>query len=135
MNTKDLPASIDLTKDQLGQARKMAAAGCKEPLIRSALGGIPSTRWRALKAPTDDGDPSPLALALETGHADLAHEVVSFMIGRMRDGDVSAARWLGERVCRFEDPDKKDDAPRVMVVVNAAMSEVEYREVSAHAAD
>lgn len=124
-----------LTEKQLDTVRKLTAHGCKEPLIRSTLGEIPSSLWRSFKAPTYDGDPSPLSLALETGHADLAHEVVSFMIGRMREGDVTAARWLGERVCRFADPDKRDDAPRVMVVVNAPLSEVEYREVLCDAED
>ncbi|MFH2050923.1 MAG: hypothetical protein ABIK96_00465 [bacterium] len=118
-----------LTEKQLDTVRKLTAHGCKEPLIRATLGDVPMSTWRTLKAPTDDGDPSPLTLALETGHADLAHEVVAFMIGKMRDGDVSAARWLGERVCRFEDPDKRDDAPRVLVVVNAPLSEGEYHKV------
>jgi hypothetical protein len=131
---KNLPAEKQLTEDQLDTVRKLAAHGCKPALIRRVLGNIPPAEWRRLCQPVEEED-SPLSIALETGKAHLAHEVTSFMLARMRDGDINAARWLGERICRFEDPDKKDDAPRVMVVVNAPLSEAEYREVTHHAAD
>jgi len=83
----NVPAAIELSQKQLDLARNMARAGCKAALIRCALGGrvpIPPKVWKELHAPTPDGDPSPLSLAIETGQADLAHEIVSFMLGKMR---------------------------------------------------
>lgn len=134
MSTKDLPASSELTKDQLELARKMAAAGCKPELIRQALGGIPPSEWKRLRAPSKTGDPSDLALALETGKADLAHEVVSFFLAKMRKGDIGAARWLGERVCKFRD-EEEDRTPKIAIVINSPMSPAEFMEVQANVAD
>lgn len=135
---KNLPAAPELTEDQLEIVRKMAAAGCRPELIRQALapgrGGLPPKAWRALRTPSKTGEPSPLALALEAGKADLAHEVVSFFLAKMREGDANAARWLGERVCKFKD-EEADRTPKLAIIINAPMSPAEFMEVQAHDAD
>ena len=119
-----------LTDKQLETASRLAASGCRPALIRTAIGGptpIPPGAWRALLAPDKNtGDPSPLAVALETGAADLAQEVVAFFLSKMRDGDSNAARWLGERVCKFKD-EEQETAPRIQINIVAPMSETEYR--------
>lgn len=128
----NLPAVPELTDDQLALVRRMSAQGCKPELIRQALvagkGALPPSAWAKLRAPLSTGDPSPLAIALEAGKADLAHEVVSFFLGKMREGSSDAARWLGDRVCKFKDEDA-DRAPKIMIQINAPMTEAEYREV------
>lgn len=116
-----------LTHQQLDIARELAQEGNREHTIRRALGLTP-TQWKALKEDTDDGDLSPLALALEEGRAEGAGEIVAFMKNKMKDeGDIRAAEWLADRIFKINKGDgNSDDVPRVLIQINAALSPEDY---------
>ncbi|UTV81828.1 hypothetical protein MQE22_04155 [Acidithiobacillus sp. YTS05] len=120
LETKGLP------EDSLNVVREMAAEGCREPAIRRAL-GLTYPQWRALKKDTADGDLSPLAQALEEGRAEGAGEVIAFMRAKMLEGDTRAAEWLGDRLYKIGREDgSQEDAPRVLIQINAALSPDDY---------
>lgn len=116
-----------LTHQQLDIARELAQEGNREHTIRRALGLTP-TQWKALKEDTDDGDLSPLALALEEGRAEGAGEIVAFMKNKMKnEGDIRAAEWLADRIFKINKGDgNSDDTPRVLIQINAALSPEDY---------
>lgn len=116
-----------LTHQQLDIARELAQEGNREHTIRRALSLTPA-QWKALKEDTDDGDLSPLALALEEGRAEGAGEIVAFMKNKMKnDGDIRAAEWLADRIFKINKGDgNNDDTPRVLIQINAALSPEDY---------
>ena len=122
--TKGLPA------DALNVVRELAAEGCREHAIRRTLGLSPA-QWNALKKDDAEGELSPLALALEEGRAEGAGEIVAFMKAKMRnEGDIRAAEWLADRIYKINKGDgNNEDAPRVLIQINAALSPEEYSRV------
>lgn len=122
-----LPA---LPATALDIARELAIEGVREHTIRRALGLSPS-EWKRLKEDTEEGELSPLALALEEGRADGAGEIVAFMKDKMKsEGDFRAAEWLADRIYKINKGDGgNDDAPRVLIQINAALSPDEYAKV------
>lgn len=123
------PVVSDLTKQQLSIARELAQEGNREHTIRRALGLTPA-QWKRLKEDNDDGELSPLQLALEEGRAEGAGEVISFMKTKMKDeGDIRAAEWLAEKIFQINKGDGNSEAPRVLIQINAALSPDEYAKV------
>ncbi|MBL8308016.1 MAG: hypothetical protein JNM33_15095 [Rubrivivax sp.] len=120
------PAVPPLTDQQLEVVRALATEGTTLPTIRRALGLHPKA-WATLMQDAPDGSLSPLNLALQDGRAAGVDSLVSFFKSRMRDGDVRAAEWLGDRVFRVGKEDGAAEQPRVSIVINAAMSPDEYR--------
>src|SRR5687768_10802589 len=92
-----------LSKEQLTTVRLLAREGNREVVIRQVL-GIAAREWRELKAPED----SLLAEALELGRAEGAGLVITFMRGKMGDGSMEAAKWLGEHVFKITKPAAED---------------------------
>lgn len=125
MNTGTLPA---LVPDKLDAARLLAREGCREHTIRRAL-GLTVADWKALKADTEDGELSPLGLALEEGRAEGAGDVIAFMKQRMKDGSERAAEFLADRIYQLNKGDGNADVPRTTIVINAALSPAEYAQV------
>jgi hypothetical protein len=122
-----LPAVVTLNKQQLNTARLLATEGSREHTIRRALGLSPKD-WKTLKEDDEDGELSPLALALEEGRAEGAGDVIAFMKNKMKDeGDIRAAEWLADRVYKINKGDgNSDEAPRVLIQINAALSPEDY---------
>lgn len=127
MTTETLPA---LTTQNLDAVRILAREGTREHTIRRVLGLTPKA-WKALKADDDDGELSPLALALEEGRADGAGDVIAFMKTRMADGSERAAEFLADRVFQLNRGDGNAEAPRVAIIINAALSPAEYAQLVA----
>lgn len=127
MTTGTLPA---LTTQNLDAVRILAREGTREYTIRRVLGLTPK-EWKALKADDDDGELSPLALALEEGRADGAGDVIAFMKTRMADGSERAAEFLADGVFQLNRGDGNAEAPRVAIIINAALSPAEYAQVVA----
>lgn len=129
MSDKQLtaPALPPLSRHQLDVARELAQEGNREHTIRRALGLSP-IEWKRLKQDSEDGELSPLALALEEGCAEGAGEIVAFMKNKMKtEGDIRAAEWLAERIYRINRGDgNHEDAPRVLIQINAALSPDDY---------
>lgn len=125
MTTELLP---ELTTHNLDAVRLLAREGTREHTIRRVLGLTPK-QWKALKADDDDGELSPLALALEEGRADGAGDVVAFMKTRMADGSERAAEFLADRVFQLNRGDGNAEVPRVAIIVNAALSPAEYAQL------
>ncbi|WP_127477529.1 hypothetical protein [Sulfurivermis fontis] len=139
-----MPANNQLTKNPTGGAlalpdleprhlelvRMLAQEGNREHTIRRALGLTPA-QWKRLKEDTEDGELSPLALALEEGRAEGAGEIVAFMKDKMKnEGDIRAAEWLADRIYKINKGDgNNEDAPRVLIQINAALSPEEYSRV------
>lgn len=123
----NLPA---LDERHLDVARELAQEGCREHTVRRALGLTPQ-HWRALKEDTEEGELSPLALALEEGRASGAGEIVSFFKDKMKnEGSERAAEWLADRIYKINKGDgNSDDAPRVLIQINAALSPEDYTKV------
>jgi hypothetical protein len=95
--------------------------------MRRVLGLTPS-HWKALRADGPDGELSPLSLALAEGIAEGQADIINFMKRRMsQDNDFQAASWLAERVFKLGRQEADDPAPRVSIVINAAMTPDEYR--------
>jgi hypothetical protein len=120
----------NLEPRQLDLVRMLAAEGNREHTIRRALGLSPS-QWKRLKEDTEDGELSPLALALEEGRAEGAGEIIGFMKDKMKnEGDIRAAEWLADRIYKINKGDgNNEDAPRVLIQINAALSPEEYSRV------
>jgi hypothetical protein len=118
---------VTLNKQQLNTARLLATEGSREHTIRRALGLSPKD-WKTLKEDDEDGELSPLALALEEGRAEGAGDVIAFMKNKMKDeGDIRAAEWLADRVYKINKGDgNSDEAPRVLIQINAALSPEDY---------
>lgn len=127
MTTEMLPA---LTTQNLDAVRILAREGTREHTIRRVLGLTPK-EWKALKADGDDGELSPLALALEEGRADGAGDVIAFMKSRMADGSERAAEFLADRVFQLNRGDGNAEVPRVAIIINAALSPTEYAQLVA----
>lgn len=124
-----LVAVSGLDAQQLELARLLAIEGTREHTIRRALQLTPS-QWKQLKQDTDEGDLSPLALALEEGRAEGAGEIISFMKTKMKDDrDVRAAEWLAANIFQINKGDGNTEAPRVFIQINAALSPEEYARV------
>lgn len=140
-----MPSNNQLTKKESGSAlalpdleprhldlvRILAAEGNREHTIRRALELSPS-QWKRLKeAEGEEGELSPLALALEEGRAEGAGEIVAFMKDKMKnEGDIRAAEWLADRIYKINKGDgNNEDAPRVLIQINAALSPEEYSRV------
>lgn len=120
--TKGLPAgALDIVRD-------LAAEGCREHAIRRTLGLTPA-QWNALKKDDDEGELSPLALAMEEGRAEGAGEVIAVMRARMKEGDTRAAEWLGDKLYKIGREDGPGEATRVLIQINAALSPEEYARV------
>mgnify|MGYP001342200805 CR=1 FL=1 len=117
----------NLEPRQLDLVRDLAQEGCREHVIRRALGLSPG-QWKRLKEDTEDGELSPLALALEEGRAEGAGEIVAFMKDKMKnEGDIRAAEWLADRIYKINKGDgNNEDAPRVLIQINAALSPEDY---------
>lgn len=129
MNAATLPAMLP---DKLDAARLLAREGCREHTIRRAL-GLSVALWKELKADTEDGELSPLGLALEEGRAEGAGDVIAFMKQRMKDGSERAAEFLADRIFQLNKGDGNADVPRTTIVINAALSPADYaRVISAH---
>ncbi len=120
--TKGLPA------DALNVVRELAAEGCREHAIRRTLGLSPA-QWNALKKDDAEGELSPLALAIEEGRAEGAGEVIAVMRARMKEGDTRAAEWLGDKLYKIGREDGPTEAPRVQILINAALTPDEYARV------
>ena len=114
-----------LNQQQLEAVRLLATEGAREHTIRRALGFTPS-QWKALKADASDGELSPLGLALEEGRAAGIDDLVAFFKARMRDGDIRAAEWIGDRLYKIGREDGNGDQPRVLININAALSPEDY---------
>lgn len=126
MTTGILPA---LTAQNLDAVRILAREGTREHTIRRVLGLTPKA-WKALKAGDDDGELSPLALALEEGRADGAGDVIAFMKQRMCDGSERAAEFLADRVFQLNRGDGNAEVPRTaIIIIPAALSPDEYARV------
>ena len=113
-----------LSPKQLDVVRLLASEGTREHTIRRALGLDPS-QWKVLKEETNDG-PSPLGLALEEGRAAGIDDLVAFFRARMREGDIRAAEWIGDRLYKIGREDGNGEQPRVLININAALSPEEY---------
>jgi len=127
MTTDTLPA---LTTQNLDAVRILAREGTREHTIRRVLGLTPKT-WKALKADDNDGELSPLTLALEEGRADGAGDVIAFMKTRMAEGSERAAEFLADRIYKLDKGDGNAEVPRVAIYINAALSPAEYAQVIA----
>ena len=125
MTTGTLPTLI---QQNLDAVRILAREGTREHTIRRVL-GLTQKEWKALKADDDDGELSPLALALEEGRADGAGDVIAFMKTRMADGSERAAEFLADRVFQLNRGDGNADVPRVAIIINAALSPAEYGQI------
>ncbi len=121
-------ATNGLPPDALNIVRDLAAEGCREHAIRRTLGLSPA-QWNALKKDDDEGELSPLALAIEEGRAEGAGEVIAVMRARMKEGDTRAAEWLGDKLYKIGREDGPGEAPRVLIQINAALSPEEYARV------
>lgn len=121
------PAVVALSPEQLKAVRDLAAEGSREHTIRRALGLSPK-EWKMLKEDDEDGELSPLALALEEGRAEGAGDIIAFMKNKMKsEGDIRAAEWLADRVYKINKGDgNSDEAPRVLIQINAALSPEDY---------
>lgn len=115
-----------LTPDQLDAVRALATEGTREHTIRRAL-RIEPKAWAKLKEDATDGELSPLALALEEGRAAGIDDLVAFFKLKMREGDVRAAEWLGDKLYKVGKEDGNADQPRVLIQINAALSPEDYR--------
>lgn len=116
----------DLAPRQLDLVRMLAAEGNREHTIRRALELSPA-QWKRLKEDSDNGDLSPLQLALEEGRAEGAGEVIAFMKAKMKDeGDIRAAEWLAANIFQINKGDGNSEAPRVLIQINAALNAEEY---------
>lgn len=116
-----------LNADQLDGVRALAREGVREMTARRALGLTPA-QWKALRADLPDGELSPLSLALAEGLAEGQADVIAFMKRRMvSENSESAATWLASNVFKLGKPDGEDTAPRVAIVINAAMTPEDYR--------
>jgi hypothetical protein len=120
----DLAVLPVLSAQQLDAVRALATEGTREHTIRRALALSPA-HWKALKADTAEGDLSPLGLALEEGRAAGIDDLVSFFKLRMRDGDVRAAEWLGDKLYKIGREDGNAEQPRVQIILNAPAASVE----------
>mgnify|MGYP005812420741 CR=1 FL=1 len=109
-----------LPAESLVIVRNLMAEGCREAVVADTLGLSPA-EWRALKKPGEDGEPSPLQQAIETGLGIGASEVIAVMRANMRAGDTKAAAWLGERVYKIGTEEGAKDTPRIQIVLNAPM--------------
>jgi hypothetical protein len=116
----------DLEPRQLELVRMLATEGNREHTIRRALGLSPR-EWKQLRENSEDGELSPLALALEEGRAEGAGEVVAFMKNKMKnEGDIRAAEWLASNIFQINKGDGNGEAPRVLIQINAALSPEDY---------
>ncbi len=128
-STTALTAVPDLAPRQLDAVRILAQEGTREHTVRRVLGLTPA-QWKALKKDADDGELSPLALALEEGRAEGAGEVIAFMKQKMlKEGDTRAAEWLADKVFKIGRGDGDAETPRVLIQINAALSPEEYSKV------
>jgi len=119
-----LPA---LTPEQLDGVRSLAREGVREMTARRALALTPQ-QWKALRADLPDGELSPLSLALAEGLAEGQADVIAFMKRRMtQENSETAATWLASNVFKLGKAEGEDTAPRVSIVINAAMSPEDYR--------
>lgn len=121
-------ATKGLPTEALNIVRELAAEGCREHAIRRTLGLSPS-QWNALKKDDAEGELSPLALAMEEGRAEGAGEVIAVMRARMKEGDTRAAEWLGDKLYKIGREDGPTEAPRVQILINAALTPDEYARV------
>lgn len=119
-----------LTSAQLDIVRELAQEGNREHTIRRALRLSP-TEWKKHKEAQETGEISPLALALEEGRAEGAGEIVAFMKNKMKlEGDIRAAEWLANRIYKINKGDgNSEDAPRVLIQINAALTPEDYGKV------
>lgn len=116
-----------VTQAQLDACRLMAQEGMREMSMRRVIGLTPR-EWKALRADLPDGDLSPLSLAIAEGLAEGQADIISFMKRRMTtENSETAATWLADRVFKMGRQDADDSAPRVAIVINAAMTPEEYR--------
>lgn len=125
---RDLEAGGTLPQDRLDIVRELSAEGVRPVLLRRVLGLSPALFNRLMK-PDEEGNPSPLAEAIEAGIAQGASEVVSVMRTNMRNGDTRAAAWLGEKVYKIGSEDGPKEGPRIQIVLNAALTPDEYNRV------
>lgn len=130
LTKKEQAALPALPSEALDIARELATEGVREHTIRRTL-GITPPQWKKLKEDSEEGELSPLALALEEGRAEGAGEIVAFMKRKMLDeGSERAAEWLADRVFKINKGDGNgDDAPRVLIQINAALSPDDYGRV------
>lgn len=120
-------AALDARQIEL--VRLLATEGTREHTIRRALELTPS-QWKRLKEDMDDGELSPLALALEEGRAEGAGEIISFMKQKMKnEGSERAAEWLAANIFQINKGDGNSEAPRVLIQINAALTAEEYEKV------
>jgi hypothetical protein len=123
----DLATLPSLNVAQLDAVRSLAREGVREMTARRVLGMTPA-QWKGLRADLPDGELSPLSLALAEGLAEGQADVISFMKRRMtQDNSETAATWLAASVFKLGKQEGEDTAPRVSIVINAAMSPEEYR--------
>ena len=121
-------STADLTEQALASVRLLAQEGCREHTIRRAL-GLTVAQWKALKTEAEDGELSPLALALEEGRAEGAGDVIAFMKVRMKEGSERAAEFLADRVFQLNRGDGNAEVPRVSIFINAALTPDDYARV------
>lgn len=124
-----LTATPDLPARSLDVARELASEGVREATIRRALGLAPA-RWKALREDTEEGDLSPLSLALAEGQAAGADQIIAFMKNKMvGEGSERAAEWLADKVFGLAKQDSADTLPRVNIILNHALAPAEYARV------
>jgi hypothetical protein len=121
-------SAAGLTEEALNAVRLLAQEGCREHTIRRAV-GLTVAQWKALKAEAEDGELSPLALALEEGRAEGAGDVIAFMKVRMQEGSERAAEFLADRVFQLNRGDGNAEVPRVSIFINAALTPDDYARV------
>ena len=121
----DVATPSPLSHQQLETVRLLATEGVREHTMRRALALTPA-QWKALKADASDGELSPLGLALEEGRAAGIDDLVAFFKARMREGEIRAAEWIGDRLYKIGREDGNGDQPRVLININAALSPEDY---------
>jgi hypothetical protein len=122
----DVATPAALTAEQIDAVRLLAREGVREMSMRRVLGLTP-VQWKALRADQADGELSPLSLALAEGIAEGQADVIAFMKRRMtQENDFQAASWLADRVFKLAREEGNDAAPRVSIVINAAMTPEDY---------
>ena len=121
-------STAGLTEEALNAVRLLAQEGCREHTIRRAV-GLTVAQWKALKGEAEDGELSPLALALEEGRAEGAGDVIAFMKVRMQEGSERAAEFLADRVFQLNRGDGNAEVPRVSIFINAALTPDDYARV------
>ncbi len=121
--------SENLPTTKVDLLRKLAAQGVDAQTLRKVADMTPAA-WRKATAEDEPGVLSPISTAIAEGRATMVDDCMKVMYGAAMEGDTVAARYIIERFS------PKDHVPagkgtNVMIVLNAPMSEEDYRRVHA----